>query len=116
MIDLANSVFASNESSLKLYMEGSGTLSVTGIGGVGNALSTATIAHGYGSDVLLWQVASSSGYATGTIMPWMSNDGRLKLFARLDSTNLYILARVEDSSGSGFPGFTLDYSYRILIP
>lgn len=116
MIDLVNTMLHSNYSSLKVLTEGTTTLNVPAAAAFGTAYGTATIPHGGNSDNLLFQVASSSGYVSGTILPWESNDARLLQYARLDSTNLYIVVRTKDSGGGGFPAFSVTLSYRVLIP
>lgn len=116
MVDFSQTIMNGEQSSLKVLKEGSGSLAVTGLGGAGVAYSLATIPHDFASNNLLFQVATTSGYVGGTILPWSSNDGRLQQWASIDANNLYIDVRVEDSGGFGFPGFTLNYSYRILIP
>lgn len=117
MIDTNKTIISSDKSSTKLLKEGTGTFIVPSGGAYAKQYGMATIPHGYGSDKLFFQIGSgSAGYVTGTILPWFSNDGRLLLYGRLNKNNLYIIARMQDSGGSGFAAFNVDYTYRIYIP
>lgn len=116
MIDLVNTILQSDYSSLKVLTEGTVTVNVPAAPGYGTAYGEAQIVHGGTSDNLLFQVGSSSGYVSGTIIPWESNDGRILQYARIDSTKLYIIVRTSDAGGGGFPATSLTMSYRVLIP
>lgn len=108
---------SADNSSLKLLKEDKGTISVPNLPGSGDTFGVVTIPHGYGSDELLVQVWCSVGYSSGgTVLPFNSNDNRVIAYTKLDNVNLYIYIIHSDSSGSGFPASSHDYSYRILIP
>lgn len=115
-VDYTKIQLSSAASSNKVLKEGSGSISVAALGGAGETQSTATVPHGFGSDILIPQVTTVGGGTDGVIIPWQSNDGRATQYIRLDSTNLYITIISYDISGLGAPGFTATYYYRILIP
>jgi len=111
-----DTILDANVSSLKLLHEGSGEIHVPGNPGPGIQTGVATIPHGYGSSELLFQVATGSGYlGGGSVVPFYTNDGRLLMYGRIDSTNLYIVVEYQ-SAGDGWDAFNQDYSYRIFIP
>lgn len=114
-VDIAKLQMSSNTSSQKIIAEGSGNFTVTGLAGAGLALSSATIPHPAGTDDLIIEVTSNTSYSGGTVIPWQSNDGRITQYAAIDSSNLYIYC-VLSSAGDGIPGFTLSYTYRIIVP
>jgi len=115
-IDFTKIALTSGASSLKVWKQGTGSFVVPGLSGEGETYGSATIAHGYPSDNLLFQVATSGAESNGTIIPWESNDGRQIQYATIDGTNLTIYC-ISSNSGSGsVASFTITYSYRILIP
>ncbi len=115
-INYADIIMSSKASSNKVLLEGSGTLSVAALSGAGETHTIATIPHNYGSSDLLFQVSTNGGPTNGVMLPWESNDGRIRQWASVDATNLYITVNSNDSSGSGASAFTISYFYRILIP
>lgn len=118
--DFTKIQMASSASSNKVLKEGSGTFNVSALGGAGETFGSATIAHGFSTDNLLYQVAARSDTVGAlideTVLPWSSNDNRINMYARIDSTNLYIYCISSDSSGLGAPARTISYAYRVLIP
>ena len=118
--DFTKIQLTSSASSLKILKEGAGTFVIPNLPGAGDTFGVATIAHGYTSDNLLTQASvysnSSGAVINPVVLPWSSNDGRVILYTRHDSTNLYIYGIHSDSGGSGFPSAVVSYSYRILIP
>lgn len=115
-INLTNIQFSSGNSSNKLLKEGTGQVTVPNLPAAGDVHATATIAHNFGNDNLLFQVATTSSDQTNIVLPWESNDGRAIHFASIDANNLYITVNHNDSSGFGYPGNVVTYYYRILIP
>lgn len=116
-VDQTNTQLMSDNSSLKILKEDSGTISVPNLPGAGDTFGAVTIPHEYGSDELLVQVWSSVGYSSGgTVLPFNSNDNRIIAYTKLDSVNLYIYIIHSDAGGFGFPASSHNYSYRILIP
>lgn len=114
--DFTKIQLSSSASSNKMLKEGSGTISVGALAGAGETQSTATIPHGFGSDILIPQVTTTGGGTDGVIIPWESNDSRVTQYLRLDSTSLYITVISEDVSGLGSPAFVVTYYYKLLIP
>lgn len=114
--DFTKIQLSSSASSNKVLKENSGTITVAALGGAGETQSTATIPHGFGSDILIPQVTTIGAGTDGTIIPWQSNDSRVTQYTRIDSTNLYITIISMDVSGLGAPGFVVTYYYRLLIP
>jgi len=114
--DFTKIALTSGASSLKVWKQGTGSFVVPGLPGQGDTYGSATIAHGYGSDDLLFQVAMNGGENNGTIIPWESNDGRQIQYANIDGTNLNIYC-ISSNSGTGpVASITITYFYRILIP
>lgn len=110
---------SSKNSSNKVFQDGSGTFNVAALGGIGESAYTELIPHNLGTDRILFQVSTSTdtaGTSAQTTLPYQSNDGRVTLYAYVDSTNLYIVRINSDSGGGGFPATTVSYSYRLLIP
>lgn len=114
--DFTKIQLSSSASSNKLLKEGSGSITVAALGGAGETQTTATIPHGFATDILIPQVTTIGAGTDGVIIPWESNDGRFIQYLRIDSTNLYITIISSDTSGLGAPGFTATYYYRIIIP
>ena len=110
--DFTKIQLTSTASSLKVWKESTTSVTVASLGGAGETHSSVSIPHGYTSDLLLFQVADTTN---GVILPWENNDGRVIEYARLDGTNLYIFVN-HNSSGGAFPGSTINFSYRLLIP
>lgn len=119
MTDYSKAQMFSTASSNKLFLEGSGTFSVSALGGAGETFGIATIPHGYSSDELIYQVSATintAGTGDKSVLPWSSNDNRINQYAYIDSTNLYIVCISSDSSGFGSAARTVSYYYRLLIP
>lgn len=119
MIDFTKIQLTSEASSNKLLIEGTGSFNVPVLPGAGETFGSATVAHNFGTSNLLFQVAINS--PTGvvieeTVLPWGSNDGRFFAYARIDTANLSIFAISSDTSGFGQPAFTVNYTYRVLVP
>ena len=116
MTDYSKAKMFSTASSNKVLKEGSGSFEVAALGGAGETFGIATIPHGHTSDELLIQVSTIGGPTDGTVLPWSSNGGRIKQYAYIDDTNLYIVCISSDSSGFGAIARTITYYYRLLIP
>lgn len=116
MIDFSKLQLSSANSSNKIILQGSGSISVPALAGAGDTFGVATIPHGYSSNNLIFQVTTTGGTTDGVILPWSSNDGRMFQYASVDSTNLYIYAISADASGLGAPAYVIDYTYRVLVP
>lgn len=103
----------SDNSALKILLEGTGTFGSP----AGNNISgQAVIAHGYGSDNLLWQIAVTRSDTGRTYLaPIFSADGRMGAYGILDATNLTIRGELY-SAGDPYPAVTWTYRYRLLIP
>ncbi len=114
--DFTKIQMSSSASSNKVIKEGSGSFNVPSLPGAGETFGFAAIAHTFIGDNLLWQVSTNGGPTDGVVLPWSSNDNRINMYARLDTTNLYIYCISSDSSGLGAPAFTINYFYRVLIP
>lgn len=117
-VDYSKLQMSTLASSNKVLLQGSGTIAVPNLPGTGQQAVIATIPHGYLNDQLLFQVSATISL-TGTnwtTLPYMSNDGRLIMWAYVDSTTLNIVINHNDSSGAGFPSSTVNYQYRVLIP
>lgn len=116
MIDYQKIQLVSNASSNKVLLEGSGSFTLASLPGAGETTTTDPVPHGFSSDNLLFQVSCDGGPQDGTILPWESNDGRVILYASIDSTNLNVTGISSDLSGFGAPAYTITYYYRILVP
>jgi hypothetical protein len=103
-------------SSNKVILQGNDVIHVPALGGAGEILGTTTIPHNAGTDYLLFQVGATGVFSYNVMVPWISNDGRVTLYAMIDSTNLYVCCISEDASGLGSPAFDVSFFYRILIP
>lgn len=117
---MTNIQFSSENASMKVLKQGSGSFNVASATSGSPQSTTATIAHGYGSDNLLWQVGfkivfSGGGTTTGIITPWGSADGSTTVTSTLDSTNLYITGKAQ-TAGLATLAYTVTYYYRIFIP
>lgn len=107
----------SSASSNKVYLEGIGSFTVAALPGAGETFSRAVIPHPFGSDNLLYQVSTLSGVSVNRkILPWAPGDNRQIQFAAIDSTSLYIYFISTDTGGLGSPAFTVNYTYKILVP
>lgn len=116
MIDYSKIQMISSASSNKILKQGSGSFVVPALPGVGETFNFATIAHGFSSDNLLYQVSTSSSVVTQAMLPWAPGDNRQIQYATIDTTNLYIYFISTDTSGLGEPAITVNYVYRILVP
>jgi len=120
VIDYAKLQLLSSASSNKVLIEGNTSFSVPPLPGSGETFGSITIPHNFGSDNLLYQVAVNSTtpgmLIDETVVPWSSNDNRIAAYARVDNTNLQVFAISNDSSGFGNPAFTVNVSYRVLVP
>lgn len=116
MITNFNVVQMSSDSiSLKIQKEGTASFTVPALAAPGNSSATATIPHGYSSNQLLFQVGANGASVDGVVLPWTSNDGRVTLYAYLDSTNLYIVGVNNIAAGTA-PARNITAGYKILIP
>lgn len=117
MIDYEKAQLISTASSNKVFKEGSGTFTVPSLSGAGETFGGATIAHGFGTSDLIYQVTTTSSVVSGrVILPWAPGDNRQIQFAAVDTIDLVIYFISTDSSGLGSPGFTVNYTYKLLIP
>jgi hypothetical protein len=115
MIDYSKLQMSSAASSNKVLLEGNGTFVVPNLPGPGSVFGSASIPHTFGSDKLLYQVTTNSTITVGAILPWQSNDGRILHYAQISSTELTIFA-ISSSVGAAIPSYSIDYTYRILVP
>lgn len=120
MIDYSKIQLFSGASSNKVLIEGTSSFSVPPLGGAGETFGMLLLAHNFGSDNLLYQVAVNSttvgALIDEVVIPWSSNDSRLITYARIDANNLYVFCISSDSSGFGAPAFTVNVTYRVLVP
>jgi hypothetical protein len=116
MINYTKIQLVSSASSNKVVKQGSGNFFLPALGGAGEITATATIPHGFAGDNLLFQVTANGGPQDGTVLPWESNDGRVILYASVDSTNLYVTGISSDASGFGAPAYAIIFYYRVLVP
>lgn len=118
-VDFTKIQLSSTASSNKVLIEGSGSFSVAALAGAGETFGSATVAHNFGSDNLLYQVTANSttvgALIDETTLPWSSSDNRVIMYARIDSTNLYVFC-IDSSSGGANPARTINFFYRVLIP
>lgn len=115
-IDQSKIQMSGVNSSLKLWLSGGGTITVPAQGPYGSITVSTPISHGYGSDLLLAQVVVDwPDYPYGPA-PWHTPDGRLSTYYSINSTNLNIYINSIDTGGSGTGAYTMNYSYRLLIP
>lgn len=99
---------------LKLHKEGSGSGEVPARTGIDIQYDHIAIAHGYGSDELIWQVAiTTSGSETYYFSPILTN-GSFLVDAYIDDTYFYI--DVADASVVSESAIPFTYEYRLLIP
>lgn len=119
MTDFSKLQMSSQASSNKVFKQGNGSFNVAALAAAGEVAGSATIPHGFGSDKLIFQVSATTdlaGTSNQTTLPWQSNDGRVLVYAYIDTVNLYIIRINSDSSGFGFPAATVTYTYRLLVP
>jgi hypothetical protein len=114
--DFTKIQMSSSASSNKVLIQGTNNFSVAALAGAGETFGVGSVAHNFGSDNLLYQVSTTGGPTDGAVLPWSSNDGRIMMYARVDTINLYVFCISSDSSGFGAPGFNIVYYYRVLIP
>jgi len=116
--DILKAQMSSETASLKIWLEGSGSLVVPS---TNSSISTTNfVEHGFLSNNLLWQVGftvvfTGGGTTTGLMAPWVSGDGQSNVTATLDSNFLYIIGSAVSGGGSTL-AFTVDYYYRLLVP
>lgn len=116
-VDYSKIQLLSSASSNKVYKEGNGTFTVAALAGAGETFGGATIPHGFGTSNLLYQVTTLSSVSVNRkILPWAPGDNRQIQFAAVDTINLVIYFISTDSSGLGSPAFTVNYTYKILVP
>lgn len=111
---------SSETTSLKILVEGNGSLTVPSASFGSPKSTTNTIIHNFGSTRLLWQVGftiafSGGGTTPGIITPWGSADGQTVVVSTIDSKNLYITGQAQTVGSDTLP-YTVTYSYRILVP
>lgn len=110
----------SSASSNKILLEGSGSFIVPALPGAGDTFGSATIAHNFASDYLIYQVGISGNTVGNVIdpvmLPWSSNDNRRIAYAYIDDSSLHVVCISSDASGFGNSSFTVNYEYRLLIP
>lgn len=122
MIDPLKLQLSARNSSLKIWQQGSGTLNVPSgsstPGGDERTEATVTISHGYGSDNLIVQVAQGDflGGAPGWLLPQVNPPGTIWIFAHLDSSNLYVTGGENRPFPVPADGYSVSFSYRLLIP
>lgn len=108
---------SSQTDSLKILIQGSGTLFVPATSSI--VLKTAIIPHNFGDDHLIWQVGFGIDYGFGFISnnftPYATGDGRLMVTSTIDINGLYINAQAS-TAGSPTPDTTITYYYRVLVP
>ncbi len=105
---------SSSTSSMKILAQGSGSLTVPALAGAGQVQGTSVIPHGYGSDLLLFQVVVKM---TGVydMAPWNANSNNVGIWASIDENNLTVYG--ESNSGAApVAARTVEYYYRIFIP
>ena len=115
-VDLTKIQMLSSASSQKMWLQGTGSFTVPGLPGAGNTYGGVSIPHGFSTDNLIFQVATTGGPTSGVVLPWQSSDGRILQYAQVDGTNLSIYCISTSASSVATPGFTINYSYRLLIP
>lgn len=116
-VDYSKTQLLSSASSNKVYKEGSGTFTVPALASAGETFGSATIPHSFATSNLIYQVTTLSGVsANRKILPWAPGDNRQIQFAAVDATNLVIYFISTDTGGFGSPAFTVNYTYKILVP
>lgn len=115
MIDPTNSLLTTDLSSLKVYQEGTGVVNVPALAGAGATIGETFVSHVYGSDLLLLQVATNSGYSGSAILPWQSNTGKPYMWTALTNGSFGVYVWMENAGG-GHPAMTVNFTYRLLIP
>lgn len=103
-------------SSNKVIKQDDDVIHVPLLPGAGEVLGVTTIPHNAGTDNLIFQVGATNVFGVNALFPWMSNDGRITLYAMVDTVNLYVCCISEDASGFGQAAFDVNFFYRILIP
>lgn len=116
MKDFTKLQMVSSASSNKVWKQGSDVIHVPNLPGAGEVLGITTIPHGFTSDNLMFQVGAVNVFGLNILMPWTSNDGRITLYAMIDTVNLYVCCISEDAGGFGQAAFDVNFFYRILIP
>lgn len=116
--NLPNIQLSSDNTSLKLVIQGSATISVVAKVGGNFGSGLATIPHNAGTDNLIWQVAMfSNSLSSGNNVPtpFESNDDGQLLHSYVNSTNLYVEVAQQSNTGSITP-FTVTFYYRVMLP
>lgn len=111
---------SSKTASLKILAEGNGSLTVPSASSGSPKSATNTVNHNYGQNNLLWQVGftivfSGGGTMAGLMTPYVTADGQTTVLSTIDSNNLYITGLAQ-TAGSPTLSYTVNYSYRILVP
>lgn len=121
-IDPLKLQLSATNNSLKIYQQGSGTLTVpsgtTTPGPDNYTEATITIPHNYGSDELLIQITTGNfvGGSPGWLTPQVNPRQTVWIFPHINDTNLYITGAESRPSGVTANGYSVSYSYRIFIP
>lgn len=116
-MDQSKILLSTKDATNNLVLSDNGSVSVAAITN-GIRQATATIPHGLETDDVIPQVTiTPPGFTPGTstIVPYVSNDGRIGAFVSVDSTNLYITAFVSDASGFGSPSGIFTFSYKLVM-
>lgn len=113
-------LFSSFTASLKVAIQGSGTINVPTTSTT--AAQTATIPHNLGTSNLIWQVGGvltdtviNQNLEPGIITPYSTFDGRVQAWATVDDTNLYITLQ-NSTAGTSQDATQFDYYYRVMVP
>lgn len=111
---------SSQTASLKILAQGNGSFVVPSASSGSPQSVTSTINHNYGQNDLLWQVGftivfSGGGTTAGLMTPYVTADGQTTVISTVDDTNLYITGLAQTAGSPTLP-YTVNYSYRILVP
>ncbi len=116
MIDITKLQMSSDAVSQKIVAEGDGSVTVPSFSGSGEAVEVVPIPHGAGTNEVIVDATSDASYSSGTRIPWASNDNKFIQYTKVDADNAYLVFLSNDSSGSGMPSITVNYTYRIIVP
>lgn len=95
----------------KVYKQGTFQVTVPAIASGSSGFGQTNIAHGYGSSELLFQVCVGDAVA-----PYTNPTGGYMVHAAIDNTNLIIEVADSYSGGGTQASFTVDGTYRLLLP